>query len=267
MIDLLAEPQRIAFAGDWHENTDWPERAIEHAKELGADVVVHLGDFGYNFTRPFLDGVTAELSRAGIPLLFVDGNHENFTRLYRYPVGPDGLRKLTDGVWHLPRGFRWEWGAVHFLALGGAYSVDRPYRVPGVSWWPEETIGRADVARVAASGFADVLISHDCPAGVVIPGIDDRTTPPPFPPLEILRANEHRQVLRAAIDQVQPSVIWHGHYHVRYETVADLGYGPVMVRGLDCDGSSLEANVQVVDVRDLLVRPRPTSAPQSPFQS
>lgn len=254
MTGPFIQPSRIAFAGDWHQNTDYSQRAIDHAKKLGADVVLHVGDFGYNFTRPFLDGVTEALDDAGIPLLFVDGNHENFDRLYRYPIGADGLRRLTDRIWHLPRGFRWQWGAVHFLALGGAYSVDRPYRVPGMSWWPEETIGRDDIARVAEGGFADVLISHDCPVGVIIPGIDDRETEPPFPPLEIMRANEHRQLLRSTIESVRPSAIWHGHYHVRYQAVADLGYGPVVVNGLDCDGAHLADNVQVVDVADLLVR-------------
>jgi hypothetical protein len=251
--DPLAEPGRVAFAGDWHQNTDYAQRSIRHAARRGADVILHLGDFGYNFTGPFLAGVTAALDEAGIHLLFVDGNHENFTRLYRYPILENGLRKLTDRVWHLPRGFRWEWSAVHFLALGGAHSVDRPYRVPGVSWWPEETIGSGDVAKAVEGGFADVLVSHDCPAGVVIPGIDDRTSPPPFPPLEILRSDEHRQRLRGVVDVVQPSAVWHGHYHMQHETVADFGYGPVAVNGLDCDEAPIGRNIAVVDTVDLLV--------------
>lgn len=251
---MTAETQRIAFAGDWHMNTQWARNAIAHAAERGAQTVVHLGDFGYTFSREFVDGVDQALAEHGMDLLFVDGNHEDFPKLDSYPrVG--GRGKLTDRIWHAPRGYRWEWGAVRFLALGGAYSVDRPYRVPGVSWWPEETIGRGDIARVMGGGFADVLISHDCPVGVVIPGIDDRTTVSPFPPLEIMRANEHRQLLRGAIESVRPSVIWHGHYHVKYQTVTDLGFGPVVVNGLDCDGTSLAANVAVVDVADLLVRP------------
>lgn len=247
-IDPLAEPHRIAFAGDWHQNTDYAERAVAQAREHGADVVLHLGDFGYNFSRPFLDGVTQALKAAELSLLFVDGNHENFTRLYRYPVGSDGLRQLTDRIWHLPRGFRWQWADVRFLALGGAHSVDRPYREAGLSWWKEEVISRADVARVAEGGLVDVLVSHDCPAGVVIPGIDDRCSPPPFPPLEILRANEHRQILRSAIEPVRPSTIWHGHYHVNYDATADFGWGSVGVHGLDCDGGPLDENVSVVDL-------------------
>ena len=247
---------RIAFAGDWHMNPIWSGDAIAYAASLGADVIVHLGDFGYTYKPSFLAVVDEELDAAGIDLLFVDGNHEDFPKLYGYPL-VDGRRKLTGRIWHLPRGYRWEWAGVRFLALGGAHSVDRRYRLPGRSWWPQETLTRADVVRAAAGGPADVLISHDCPAGVVIPGIDDRRNPPPFPAEEIRRSYDHRMLLRAAIaDQAQPSVIWHGHYHVSYRIVADLGYGPVMVNGLDCDGSSLDANVAVVNVADLLVRSR-----------
>ena len=244
-------PGRIAFAGDWHENGPWAAKAIAYAKNLDADVLVHLGDFGYSYSRRFLAEVSAASLTNQVPVLFVDGNHENFKRLHSFPIGPDGTRQVADNVWHLPRGFRWSWDGLRFLAMGGAHSVDRPYRVPGVSWWADEAITEEQVARAAAGDHADVLISHDCPSGVVIPGIDDRRTPPPFPPLEIMRSNEHRQVLRKVVQAARPSWIWHGHYHVAYDTVADLGFGEVRVTGLDCDESQIHTNVSVVSLADL----------------
>lgn len=257
-VDPLAEPSRIAFAGDWHENASWAESAIAHAKDQGADVIVHLGDFGYHFSRPFLRRVSTALAHAQIPLLFVDGNHEHHRRLLAYPIGSDGLREITGGVWHLPRGFRWTWADVRFLALGGAYSVDRPWRRPGLEWWPEEAITEDQAAHATAGGPADVLIAHDCPHGVDIPGLQ----PDLFPPLEILRAEEHRQVLRRVVDVVQPRMIWHGHYHQDYEQTAEFGYGPVHVAGLDCDGTTLSSNVRVVDLADLA---DPVQRPQRPI--
>lgn len=250
----VAEPKRIAFAGDWHMNAAWAVKAIDYAKSRGADAIVHLGDYGYTFDRDFLEGVEQQLERCGLELGFVDGNHESFPYLHGYPVDPaTGGRRITPHVAHLPRGYRWEWGGVRFLAMGGAYSVDRRHRTAGVSWWPEETITPRQIADAAGAGTADVLISHDCPAGVAIPGIDDRKTLPSWlDPMEVVRSQEHRGRLRELTNQVQPSVVWHGHYHVQHRTVADLGYGPVVVNGLDCDGSSLAANVAVVDVKDLL---------------
>lgn len=250
MTNPLAEPARIAFAGAWHMNGRYAATAIEHVAGR-VDVIIHLGDFGYTFDAPFMKTVERSLAEHGLPLLFVDGNHECFPTLLRYPIRSNGLRQLTDHIWHLPRGFRWTWAGVRFLACSGAYSVDRPYRIPGASWWRDETISAVDVAKVMAGGPADVLISHDCPVGVVIPGIDDRSTPPPFPPLEIMRANEHRQLLRSAIEAVRPRLIWHGHYHRAYQTVADLGYGPVTAVGLNCDGFDLDENIKVVDLVDI----------------
>src|SRR4051812_17394182 len=245
----LATPTRIGFAGDWHANTRWATAAVGYAADQGAAVMVHLGDFGYEFRPAFLRGLDRALSNANLNLLFVDGNHEAFPTLLRYPVRPNGLRQVTQRVWHLPRGFRWTWGGVRFLALGGAYSVDRQWRTPGSSWWLEEEITDEQVAIASAGGPVDVLLSHDCPAGVDIPGL--RESAHLWPPLDLIRAEGHRRQLDRVTEAVRPRWVWHGHYHRRYDTTADLGYGPVEVRGLDCDATRLESNVVVTDLADL----------------
>lgn len=248
-IDPLAEPARIAFAGDWHAQTPWAVHAIEHAAQRGADVVVHLGDFGYRFRPAYLRALNAMCAGHKLPLLFVEGNHEDHRWLARRPVGEDGLRHLTGWIWHVPRGFRWTWGGVRFLGLGGAHSVDGMWRRQiGELWQREETVTVEQAEQVAAGGPADVMVMHDCPAGVDIPGL---LPPGTFPEIEIMRADEHRTLLRGVVDQVQPRAIWHGHYHSRYTATPDLGYGPVQVTGLDCDGTTLAANVEVVDLADL----------------
>jgi hypothetical protein len=141
------------------------------------------------------------------------------------------------------------WGDVRWLALGGAHSVDRPWREPGTSWWHEETITDLDVARAVAGGPADVLVSHDCPSGVDIPGLAD--TAHLWPAEEIVAAEAHRARLREVADVVRPRSIWHGHFHRRYSADADLGYGAVAVSGLDCDGSTLDRNVSVVALDEI----------------
>lgn len=137
---FLDTPRRVAIAGDWHADTSYAVSAIEHAAKRDADVVVHLGDFGYDFTDEYLDELDDALRRRRLVLGFVDGNHENFARLFTWPIASDGLRYLRDRVVHLPRGFRWCWGHTTCLALGGAYSIDRFLRKAGRSWWPQESI-------------------------------------------------------------------------------------------------------------------------------
>jgi predicted phosphodiesterase len=242
-IDPVAAPARIAVAGDWHGSAAWARKACDHARDQGAEVLLHVGDFGYQFIPWFLDAVDG----AELPVWFVDGNHDDHDWLARQPVDPDGRRQLSEYVWHLPRGFRWTWDGVQFLACGGAYSVDRGWRVLGSSWWAGETISDDDVARCVAGGRADVLLSHDAPSGFVIPTIDDRGTPAPFPPFALAESGRHRQQLRRVVDAVRPSVVLHGHYHHAYAADVDLGYGQVRVIGLDCDESTMASNVRVVD--------------------
>src|SRR5262245_61251493 len=113
-----------------------------------------------------------------------------------------------------------------------------------------------------AGGRVDVLLTHDCPAGVVIPGLARFAHF--WPPDEQVAATEHRQRLRQVVDNVQPRVIWHGHYHTDYSRVVDLGYGPVHVHGLSCDGTSLAGNVRVVARADLVPARSVASAGEEP---
>jgi predicted phosphodiesterase len=249
ILDPLATPARIGFAGDWHANTRWATSAIGYAAEHGAGVILHLGDFGYEFRPAFLRGLDRALAATNLQLLFVDGNHEAFPTLLRYPVRGNGLRQVSERVWHLPRGFRWTWGGVRFLALGGAYSIDRQWRTPGSSWWWQEEITDEQVAAAIAGPEVDVLISHDCPTGVAIPDLEESADQ--WPPLDLIRAEGHRRQLARVAEVTRPRWLWHGHYHRRYDATADLGYGPVAVRGLDCDATSFDANVVVVDLEEL----------------
>jgi hypothetical protein len=248
-MDPLAVPERIARDGDWHANPGWGVRAIRYAKEQGADVILHLGDFGYDFNERLLTQLTEQLETCQVPLLFVDGNHENFDVLLQYPVEDNGLRKLTDWIWHIPRGFRWEWDTVRFIGLGGAHSIDRKYRTAGVSWWWQERLTEADIEFAISGGTADVMISHDCPMGVRIPGIAE--TAHQWDPDELHRSRDHQRRVLLVVDEVRPRFIWHGHFHKYYRQVADLGYGAMRVTGLDCDGSTQAQNIDVVALSTL----------------
>jgi Icc-related predicted phosphoesterase len=250
-LDPLSDPERIAFAGDWHCNDRWAVACVDHAAEHGVQAIVHVGDFGYDFRPAFVDGLTNALRRTGIPLLFVDGNHDDHAMLARLPVGSNGLGEITDRIWHIPRGFRWQWAGLTWLGCGGAHSVDRQRRTPGVSWWPGETITEADVACCIDGGPVDILVAHDCPHGVRIPGVDEPGRTPPFPPSEIVQANDHRRVLRRVVDGCQPRLIVHGHYHRHYRAEVDFGYGRVSVSGLGMDGTEFDENLWIVDAAEL----------------
>jgi len=236
--DPLAEPAQMTVAGDWHGNGRWGAHVLSQAAEAGSDVLVHTGDFGIwagGAGARFLDAISGATRKHGIPVIFVDGNHENFDMLEAMDVDPDtGLRLVAPGIFHAPRGFRWTWAGMNFLALGGATSLDRPSRTPWVSWWPQEEITGAQARAAAAGGPADVMITHDVPSGFDVPGLGSDMN---WSPVEIARANHHRALLRDVVEQVSPTHLFHGHFHLRHESDLTLSSGQVVhINGLACDG-------------------------------
>jgi predicted phosphodiesterase len=243
MSNFPIDVERIAFVGDIHANTRYMETVLTLAAQEAADVVVQVGDFGYNFLDDFLNKIDEVSKHVGIPVLFVDGNHENFDRLYSFPVSSDGVRRLRKNVLHLPRGFRWEWQGIRFLALGGAHSVDRSWRTPFIEWWPQEQISLGE-ALYASGQQSDVMITHDCPDNVDIPLSSGSW----IPEVDVHSANNHRKLLGWVVDEVQPKHLIHGHYHVRYTGKR----GDTVVNGLGMAGQPLEESMMVVNTKDLV---------------
>lgn len=250
------EPDRIVIAGDWHGNARAAAIALDAAVAVGAPVIVQLGDFGlwpgYEGAR-YLTELNTLASDLGVLIAWVDGNHEDFTQLAATPVSEDGLQWQDSHIAHVPRGARWTWHGIRFAALGGATSLDRARRKLGTSWWIEESVNDNDLAVLAAGGDCDVLLTHDCPAGVDIPGIGHRDIAAAvrsgWPLAELERAWDHRDRMLEAVRSVRPTHLWHGHYHLRYSAAATLhDRGDTQVEGLSWDGEALTQRIAVVDL-------------------
>ncbi|WPH57826.1 hypothetical protein [Mycobacterium phage WXIN] len=250
---MITEPKRIMCLGDTHGNTNWTAWAIEYAAENGCDAIIQVGDFGLGWDQgQFFRAVNEALVEHDITLYWVDGNHENHDALSKRVVAHAGSSDPADRVpWsydetpriiHLPRGHRWEWWGVAWMALGGAASVDRLNRTPGLSWWPGETLATEDIEYASRPGDVDVVIAHDAPYGVDIPkiGIGTPNTDSGFPHMCLVESGEHRRAVRAVVDAVRPRLYIHGHYHLRYQAFYELPGGErTLVQGLDCDGQPL----------------------------
>ncbi len=95
------------------------------------DYVIICGDFGGLWT--FEEESNREkywlnwLNERNFTTLFVDGNHENFTRLYNYPIEEwhgGKVHKIRDSVIHLMRGEIYDIDDKKFFTFGGARSHD-----------------------------------------------------------------------------------------------------------------------------------------------
>lgn len=247
-------PERVALVGDLHGNTVAARRAVERASYGQAQLMVQLGDWGLWPGREgekFVRDVDRQLGHYGLAMAWLSGNHDDYDQLGAIGIDPvTGLQRITDRIWHLPRGYRWTWNDHTWLALGGAVSVDRKWRREGVDWWPGEVLSEADVQRAIEGGPVDVLLTHDCPTGVEVPGL----TPNEWPADAVADSGAHRDVLRRVVDAVRPRRLIHGHYHVRHSADLDLAWAPdrpdwtgvCRVEGLAHDQGPWQDNMMLV---------------------
>lgn len=253
---LSREPDKVMLAGDWHGNARWAEVCCQHAYRNGADAILQLGDFGFwtegRGTDEYLSRVERAASKGKIRVFWVDGNHEDHSRFAEFN---DPARPMTT---HLPRGHRWTWWGKRFMALGGAFSVDRFCRTEGVDWWPGEKLSEDDVARASRDDGTpvDVVVAHDCPTGVHIPGVGaDWGTQHRgvFPDHMLYQASLHRDEVRKVYDATRPGLWAHGHYHRMYGFEQD----GTKFLGLNMDGTSLLESTAFLSGEGLEVGPHP----------
>ncbi len=140
---------RVFITGDIHGwlgadrfNANNFKEGVELSKD---DYVIVLGDFGYIWNTQKSKAEERELDRLNDKpwtTLFIDGNHENFSRLEAYPVeewNGGKIHRIRSSIIHLMRGQVFDINNKKWFTYGGAESTDRAYRTPFKSWWPQET--------------------------------------------------------------------------------------------------------------------------------
>lgn len=190
----------IYLTGDTHGDfTRFNTKNFPEQKEMTKDdYVIICGDFGGVWN-------TKEESKSekhnldwlnGKPftLLFIDGNHENFDRLFEYPVTEwhgGYVHVIRPHILHLMRGQVFEIDEKKIFTFGGASSHDisggildpdapnfeknlkqalqgyEPFRVKNISWWERELPtedemeeGRKNLGK--HGNTVDYIITHCC---------------------------------------------------------------------------------------------------------
>ncbi len=195
----------IYLTGDTHadfsrfSSKNFPEQ-FEMTRD---DIVIILGDFGgvWNDSpqeRYWLDW----LSNKPFTLCFVDGNHENYDRYYHsnefevIDFHGGKAHKIRDNIYHLMRGYIFDFEGKKFFCMGGASSHDisdgilnvsdfesykkfvkkynqmmkqgKMFRVNHLSWWKEELPSEDEMdfgeKTLKDTGYkVDYVISHCLP--------------------------------------------------------------------------------------------------------
>ncbi|MVU79323.1 hypothetical protein GPX89_19015 [Nocardia sp. ET3-3] len=249
----------VLIVGDLHGNTTFAQAMLQVAKRNDCGKVFVVGDFGawehMHSGRRYFDVVNRSAKKAAVTVYFLDGNHDKSSllhELYDDHRDDEGFLVCRTHLRYAPRGHRWTWDETSFAAFGGARSTDKGWRLAkearkaaqaetrrrygsskrpetaGTLWFPEEemTDEELDAALEADSSPVDILLTHDKPRGSQ-PKWNRKDKPECFP-------NQDR--IQRVVETLRPSVLFHGHLHVRYTDTIASGDGRwTRVEGLACD--------------------------------
>lgn len=185
---------RYYITGDTHGDFWRIEQFAKRNHLTEEDVIIILGDVGFNYSGYIWDSLRKDEVSKTIPCTFfcIHGNHE---------MRPDGIAGYILKDWHGGKvwvdplytrllfakdGEAFNLGGEKTMVIGGAYSVDKLRRVAmGYRWFedeqPSEQIKQYVVEQLDKVGWKiDVVLSHTCPYTYVpseafISGIDPLT--------------------------------------------------------------------------------------------
>ena len=134
---------KTAIIGDVHGRTDMYVQMVVDYKQS-----IQVGDMGVGFTGTILPVMDNHR--------FINGNHDNPKLCSQHPnwIPYGKVETINDQTWFF---------------MGGALSIDKHLRTPGVSWWPEEELNYNQLNRminIYETAKPDVVITHDCPDSI-----------------------------------------------------------------------------------------------------
>jgi Icc-related predicted phosphoesterase len=210
---------KVLLAGDLHGDIVHTRYLFQVAQQNQASLIIALGDFGFfpgrKWSDEFLNSINKMSAKEGIPIWWLDGNHENHD-LIESMVDGDPNRLVTtksltqqwDNLFYLPRGYRFELDGISFMSYGGAFSVDRSARVKYISWFPNEIIDHDHVLSLP-NEHVDILLSHDAPFGYEL-GYNKYD-------LNYAASSNNSSSLLSLCKKITPRYTFSGHHHVNYK--------------------------------------------------
>lgn len=167
----------IFITGDTHGDVDYKKLLKLKEKNLSYDdYLIICGDAAICWSPQSFQYHLDLYNGIGCTIIYIDGNHENFSMLAQCPlVEYKGalMHRIDEHIFHVLRGEIMTIDNKTFFCLGGACSIDKMYRTPYLSWWPEEEITYHDIDNAIANlekvdNKVDYVITHCCDTHTVI---------------------------------------------------------------------------------------------------
>lgn len=206
----------ICITGDTHSGMARIHNISVQQELTDNDCLIISGDFGFIFYDSYGERLILDLL-SGMPckILFVDGNHENFSAIFRYPVeiwNGGRVHKIRNNIYHLMRGQVFEIDGKKIFTMGGAFSVDRAYRQLNISYWNEEIPSAEEMEEARRNlerhnNKVDYIITHTVPSSVKL-----------LMGFEVSDNHEEDADFTDFLDEVREKVCYKkwfaGHYHM-----------------------------------------------------
>lgn len=181
----------IFFTGDIHGSPSKIKDFCDKAEVTETDTIIILGDVGANYygngRDDYMKSVLSELQPT---ILCIHGNHEqrpyniNGYEQREWNGGKVWFQQQYPNILFAADGEIFNLNGIRYLVIGGAYSVDKFYRLShGYGWWTDEQPSdeiKAYVESQIKNHPFDVVLSHTCPykyepIEVFLPMIDQDT--------------------------------------------------------------------------------------------
>ena len=164
----------IYFSGDIHGSPWGVKKFCQKAGLTKDDILILLGDVGANYYGDWRDdemkGVLANLAPT---ILCIHGNHEMRPQVVddyhaaEWNGGKVWLQDRFPNLLFAQDGEIFTLNGLNYIVIGGAYSVDKYYRLArGYNWWADEQPSqeiKAYVEKQLRENEIDVVLSHTCP--------------------------------------------------------------------------------------------------------
>lgn len=260
------------LTGDTHGDINWFRTyLLPVAWAINAEALVVLGDFGawehISAGVRFFNDVSLLSAKIGVDIYWLHGNHDKWSHTikeYGHLRTEDGFVVCRENVYYIPQAHAWTWGKVSFRSFGGAYSIDKAWRldtekareemirrerrsrvgqgsVLGTDtiasqaqtlWFPEEEMTDDEMEQFLRDDFGpkDVILSHDKPM----------SAKPDWGRMEYPACIPNQIRLEHALRVHQPKWWFHGHLHYFYSTMIGKPGWQCRVVGLEPNASAAE---------------------------
>lgn len=181
----------IRFLGDIHGNTKILRRAATSANP--PQELIQVGDFGIGF----IYGNSIDHTPPNKNIKYIRGNHDNPDLC---PYDPNWI---ADGT-----------VSDDIMFVGGAGSIDKQWRTPGVSWWWNEELSESDfmkVLQIYKENKPRIMVTHEVPDSIADKICEQRKSKK----LDIPSIT--REYFDIMLEYHKPELWISGHWHVQFD--------------------------------------------------